>query len=84
MKKMARKLLSVKEFADLHGKYVERILIMIHEGRIKAEKIGRRWVIEEGTPLPQDERVKSGKYVGTRSKYYERQKNKKMQDQDQK
>jgi len=39
-------LLSTKEAADLMGWTSRYVVMLIHEGRLKAQKIGRDWVIK--------------------------------------
>ena len=53
-------LLSVKEYAAKHGQDGGRVRLLIAQGRIPAEKIGSQWAIDEDTPWPADQRVKSG------------------------
>jgi hypothetical protein len=56
------KLLSVKEFAEMHGKdgaWIRRLLL---DGRLQGTKVGNQWVIPADAELPADGRVKSGKY----------------------
>lgn len=61
-------LISVTQFAKKHNQDVGRTRRLILEGRIPATKIGSQWAIEEDTPWPADQRVKSGKYVNWRKK----------------
>lgn len=55
-------LISAAQYAQLHGKDRGALLKLIYAGRIPAQKIGNQWAIEETTPWPADQRVKSGKY----------------------
>lgn len=60
-------LLSVKEYADLHGKSEPMIKVLCREGRLQgAARIGNRaWVIPADCPYPEDCRYTAGgKYVG--------------------
>lgn len=61
-------LISVAQYAALHGQDVGRVRRLIGEGRIPAQKIGKQWTIEETTPWPQDTRIKTGKYRDWRKK----------------
>ena len=60
--------LSVSEFSALHGKDPGNVRRLIQQGRIPAQKIGNQWVIPSDSVLPEDRRVKSGKYRGARNK----------------
>lgn len=61
-------LLSVKEYAARHGQDGGRVRLLIAQGRIPAKKIGSQWAIDEDTPWPADQRVKSGAYRNWRKK----------------
>lgn len=61
-------LLSVKEYAAKHGQDGGRVRLLIAQSRIPAEKIGAQWAIDEDTPWPADQRVKSGAYRNWRKK----------------
>lgn len=55
-------LVSLLEYAKLHGKERSSVLRMIQRGGFKtAQKIGSAWVLDDKEPYP-DRRVKSGKY----------------------
>lgn len=58
-------MLSVKEYAELHGIRPESVTQRIRRGTTSAVKIGRDWFIEADEPFL-DARVRSGKYVGWR------------------
>lgn len=59
-------LISIKEYADKHGKArVTVIQKAVRGGFRTAHKIGSQWVIDSDEPYT-DSRVKSGKYVGWR------------------
>lgn len=60
--------LSVTEFAKLHNKDVGNIRRLIAAGRIPAKKIGNQWAIPSDAQLPEDQRVKTGKYKNLRKK----------------
>ena len=58
--------ISVQQYAEKHG--VERTSVnkWIAAGLLKAEKLGKYWVIHKDEPRPPDLRVKSGKYINFR------------------
>lgn len=56
------KLLTTNEYAAQVGRERSVVFRLIQKGRIPAVKVGNQWCIEEGTPYPEDARVKSGKY----------------------
>lgn len=62
------KLLSVKQFAELHGLHDSRVRRLILDGRLPATKVGNQWVIGADQEPPRDMRVKSGKYKDWRKK----------------
>ena len=56
--------MTLKEAAEKWGIGDRRINTVCLEGRIEgASKIGNLWVIPVDTPKPDDNRIKSGKYV---------------------
>lgn len=56
--------ISIKETADKWGISSRRIQILCNEGRIEgAKKIGTCWAIPEDAEKPDDQRIKSGRYV---------------------
>ena len=56
--------MTLKEAAEKWGIGDRRINTLCLEGRIKgASKIGNLWVIPVDTPKPDDNRIKSGKYI---------------------
>ena len=56
--------LTSAETAKIWGISERRIRTLCMQERIeRATKIGHIWVIPEGTEKPDDQRVKSGKYV---------------------
>lgn len=58
--------ISLKEYADMHGRSLDTMRQSAARGRFQtARKIGRNWVIDEAEPLI-DGRVKSGQYVDWR------------------
>lgn len=60
-------LISLVEYARKHGKDPDNTRKLAAAGRFTtARKIGRNWAIEEKEPWPDDRRVKSGKYVGSK------------------
>lgn len=61
-------LLSVTQWAALHGKDPGNVRRLIAQGRIPAQRVGSQWAIPANAQPPADKRVKSGKYVGSRKK----------------
>ena len=56
--------MTLKEAAEKWGIGDRRINALCLEGRIEgASKIGNLWVIPVDTPKPDDNRIKSGKYI---------------------
>lgn len=56
--------MTLKEAAEKWGIGDRRINTLCLEGRIEgASKIGNLWVIPEDTSKPDDNRIKSGKYI---------------------
>ena len=56
--------MTLKEGAEKWGIGDRRINTLCLEGRIEgASKIGNLWVIPVDTPKPDDNRIKSGKYI---------------------
>lgn len=62
------KYLSVTEYAQLHGKDTGNIRRLLASGRLKGQKVGKQWIISEGTPYPNDKRVITGKYRNWRKR----------------
>ncbi|MBQ0038461.1 MAG: helix-turn-helix domain-containing protein [Clostridiales bacterium] len=62
------KLLSTKQYAELHGLHDSRVRRLILDGRLPAVKIGNQWAISADQEPPKDMRVKSGKYKNWRKK----------------
>lgn len=61
-------LISLIEYAKLHGKSRKSAEAMAQRGGFKtAKKIGRNWVIDDKEEWP-DRRVKTGKYKKQRQK----------------
>jgi len=67
-------LISVTQYAQLHGQDTGRVRRLIAQGRIPAQKIGSQWAIEECTPWPLDQRVKTGQYKDWRKKLHSKEK----------
>lgn len=63
--------LSVTQFAQKHGMDVGNVRRYILQGRIDAVKIGNQWAIPDDTEPPNDNRIRSGKYVDARKKQKE-------------
>ena len=60
---------TVKEIAERWEISTRRVRVMCSEGRIDgAEKVGRDWLIPEGTKKPSDARITTGEYVNWRKK----------------
>lgn len=46
------KLISIAEYAKMHGIHIDSVRQGIHRGKYKtAQKIGRNWAIDEDEPL---------------------------------
>ena len=59
--------LSIRQTADKWGISIRRIQVLCNEGRIPgAMKIGSYWAIPSDAKKPDDQRVKSGKYIKTK------------------
>lgn len=57
-------IMTLKEASEKWGISERRIRTLCEQGRIvKAEKIGPIWTIPSATEKPQDNRIKTGKYV---------------------
>lgn len=62
-------LISLVEYAERHGKQPITVRQKAKRGGFRtAQKIGRNWIIDEDEPY-EDQRVKSGEYIGFRDKY---------------
>lgn len=56
--------LSIKQTSEKWGISVRRIQVLCSEGRIPgAMKIGSYWTIPSEADKPDDQRIKSGKYI---------------------
>lgn len=55
-------LISVTEYANMHGKDPGNVRRMLLCGRLQGYKIGKQWVIDSATQYPKDKRIKNGKY----------------------
>ena len=65
---MGENLISLIEFAEMHGIEGATARQNAARGKYKtARKIGRNWVIDKNEVVT-DNRIKSGKYVGTKKK----------------
>ena len=58
-------LISLKEYADKHGKAVCTVQQKIQRGNLPAVRIGNQWCIDSETPY-EDKREKTGKYKNWR------------------
>lgn len=56
--------LSIKQTSEKWGISVRRIQVLCSDGRIPgAMKIGSYWAIPDEADRPDDQRIKSGKYI---------------------
>lgn len=56
--------MTLKETSEKWGISTRRINTLCVEGRVEgATKIGTMWVIPEDAKVPEDRRIKSGKYI---------------------
>lgn len=60
-------LITVKDYAELHGVSPRTVRQKAQAGTLKAHKIGENWLIDKDEPYI-DNRIKSGKYIGWRKK----------------
>lgn len=63
---MEKKLLTVKEYAALHGVAPRTVRQKCQMGTLEAIKTGRDWLIDKDTPY-RDNRVKTGKYIKSKN-----------------
>jgi hypothetical protein len=62
--------LTTKQASKIWGITSRRIALLCEQGRVEgAVKAGAAWIMPANTPKPVDRRVKSGKYVGVRTKH---------------
>ncbi|TCL43206.1 hypothetical protein [Harryflintia acetispora] len=55
-------LISIVEYAAMHGKHRVTVSHLAVQGRFKtAQKIGRNWVIDKNEPYPEDQRAQNGR-----------------------
>ena len=59
---------TVAEYAKITGKDPGNIRRFLINGRLPGEKMGKQWLIKEGTAFPKDERIRTGRYQGYRRK----------------
>ena len=59
--------LSVTEYAKKVGRDVSRIRRMLIAGTLPGKKIGNQWIISADAQLPDDKRIRSGKYIKAKS-----------------
>ena len=64
---MNTNLISLAEYAKLHGVLPATVRQKVLRGNLPAQKIGHNWVIDKDTPYT-DNRVKSGEYKNWRKK----------------
>ena len=65
---MDNNLITLKEYAEMHGVTPSTVRHRIRRGSITAVKLGRDWFIDKDEPYD-DGRYKNGQYVGFREKY---------------
>lgn len=62
------KLLSTKEIAQKWGISSRRVALLCSEGRVAgAQRVGASWGVPESAEKPMDARVKSGKYIKSKT-----------------
>ena len=62
-------ILSIKQTSEKWGISVRRIQVLCSENRIPgATKIGSYWAIPADAEKPNDERIKSGRYIKTQKR----------------
>ena len=59
--------LSVTEYAQKVDRNVTSIRRMLLSGKLSGRKIGNQWIIPADAPLPDDKRIRSGKYIKAKS-----------------
>ncbi len=64
---MENEYLSVTEYAQKVGRNVSRIRRMLIAGTLPGKKIGNQWIIPADAQLPDDKRIRSGKYIKAKS-----------------
>lgn len=64
---MENEYLSVTEYAQKVGRDVSRIRRMLIAGTLPGKKIGNQWIIPADSQLPDDKRIRSGKYIKAKS-----------------
>jgi len=60
--------LSVTEYAKLHSKDPGNIRRLLASNRLKGQKVGNQWIIQENAVYPLDKREKHGKYHNLRKR----------------
>ena len=61
-------MITLSDYAERHNKAKSTVLQMANRGSFQtAKKIGRQWFIEEDEEYP-DLRIKSGKYIGWKTR----------------
>lgn len=59
--------LSVTEYAQKVSRDVSSIRKMLLAGKLPGRKIGNQWIIPADAQLPDDKRIRSGKYIKAKS-----------------
>ncbi len=58
--------MTIKEAAEKWGLSVRRVQAICNEGKVEGIiRFGREWAIPKDAKRPQDNRIKSGKYIKT-------------------
>ena len=58
--------MTIKEAAEKWGISVRRVQAICHDGKVEGIiRFGREWAIPKDAKRPQDNRIKSGKYIKT-------------------
>ena len=60
------KYLSVTEYANINHKDVGNVRRLLLANRLEGTKVGKQWLIKEGTPYPKDSRIKNEQYLNIR------------------
>jgi hypothetical protein len=60
--------MTIKQASEKWGICIRRVQTLCTEGRIEgAERLGHQWLIPITSEKPKDARIKSGKYIKTKS-----------------
>ena len=61
-------LISVSEYAMKFNKDPGNVRRMLACGRLRGQKIGKQWVVDDNTPYPEDLRITTGEYRNWRKR----------------